>query len=199
MFSSSVHQHFKKNKNENCTITEVLEYGKSLIGVPYEWWVRGTIPHVAPMFALDNPPPHRSEITTCNCAGFVNLLLRFAGKKIPDHRTAGMGGTIAYWMVYEERGVLEKFDIKSSKTYPEGTLLLRQYRNSNDQGHVAVLINDIETQKQMVLHSITLLPYKDNSQKDRSKNLGINMKYTLEESHDGEYYDAIVRPKNWIL
>jgi len=186
-------------KKSESKLHEILEYGKSLIGVPYEWWIRGVIPETAPMFAKDEPPPKRLEITTCNCAGFVNLLLRFAGKKIPNHRYTGMGGTLAYWMVYKDQDVLEPFNNNASKDYPDGTLLVRQYRSSTDQGHVAVLVTDTDIGQQMVLHSITLLPYKDNSQEDRNKNLGINMKYTLEENHGGNYYDAIVRPENWIL
>lgn len=186
-------------KYQHSNVTKAVEYGKSLIGVPYQWWSRGAIPEKAPMFAVNGQVPPREEISTCNCAGFVNLMLRYAGKQLPYHQYTGTGGTHAYWHFYNHKGVLELFDINRAHEYPTGTLIMRKYRSITDQGHVAVLVNDETTNKQMVLHSITLLEFMNNSQQDREKNLGVNMKYTLEESHDGYYYDVIIRPENWLV
>ena len=80
-----------------------------------------------------------------------------------------------------------------------GTLLIRNYRDINDQGHVAVILEN-KGKKSLVLQSHvegeflkSILP-------------GVNAMYTLEESHNifkdhngnGCYYEKIVLPENWL-
>ena len=81
------------------------------------------------MWAVDEPPPSESEITSCNCAGLVNLMLRTIGKSLPTNPFAKehvRGGTAAYLSYYRDHlQVSEKFDIKTK--YPIGTLLIRDF------------------------------------------------------------------------
>lgn len=159
-----------------------LSFGKSLIGTPYGWWGGGEIEHGHPMWAEDKPIPDRSDIISCSCVGLVNLILRYCNKQIPYNKTS-KGGTDAYADYY--KNVYEMVNIE--KRYPIGTLLIRGYRDIDDQGHVAIIVEDKGTQSKL-LQSFTF--QEDN---------GVNMKYTFEESHDGYYYEYAVLPENWIL
>lgn len=103
------------------------------------------------------PPPSRNDIKRCNCAGLVNLMLRYSGITLPHYSTdTGVGGTMAYYYYY--KSVSKTFDINTK--YPNGTLFIRNFRSIRDQGHVAILLSN-----QFVLQSIS--------------SDGINSKYTL--------------------
>jgi hypothetical protein len=70
-------------------------------------------------------------------------------------------------------------------TYPAGTLIGRYYRNTYDQGHVAVVLANGR-----VLQSFA------NARGGRWP--GVNSTYTVAQSHDGGYYEYAVRPKDWL-
>ena len=115
---------------------------KSLLGIPYRFWN----PDVScagdrgPFYAFNGPLPPLEQIEEqhMNCAGFLNLLCRVLGVPIPgaDEKFYYAGGTVAWMDHFKARKCLHPF--KPWIVYPEGTLLLRQYRNIDDQGHIAV-------------------------------------------------------------
>jgi hypothetical protein len=74
-----------------------------------------------------------------NCAGFINVLCLHEKKLIPGIHSKSFyaGGTAMWHSFLDDRS--EPFDL--SKDYPNGTLLLRNYRSENDQGHLAVLVS----------------------------------------------------------
>jgi hypothetical protein len=169
-------------------IIKALDYGQSLIGIPYDYWKGGVNQTNAPMFAMDGPLPKKSEIVSANCAGLINLILRYMGKELPFGENGEIGGTSEY--AYYYRNVAVPFDINSP--YPKGTLVIRDYKNMDDQGHVAVLLDDGGKD------SIILQSHVEGTFFE-STTPGVNSKYTLGESHNGYYYELAVLPENWLL
>jgi hypothetical protein len=60
------------------------------------------------------------------------------------------GGTFAWHQYLNSIGALERVDMQ--KEYPAGSLLLRRYRNTDDQGHLAVLYTGGKLSEQKLLH-----------------------------------------------
>lgn len=147
---------------------KVKVYGMSLIGTPYGEWKGGPLTDGSPMWSSDTAVPKLVDSTSC--AGLLNLMFRFAGIKLPVGPDGSVGGTYAYGHHFGQ--IAESFD--SDKKYPDGTIIGRRYRNENDQGHVAIIYED------MLLQSIF--------------GEGVNMKYTMGESHAGWYYEYAVTP-----
>lgn len=170
---------------------KALEYGISLIGTPYEYWKGGETQKGAPMFAQNGLLPSREDIVSANCAGLCNLMLRSIGKEVPASGNT-MGGTKAYFEYYKDKS----YEFCIDNTYPMGTLLMRDYRDINDQGHVAVVL-ETKGKKSLVLQS---------NVEGESTSPGVNAIYTLEESHksfhdaqgNGCYYERIVLPEDWL-
>lgn len=114
----------------------------TLLGVPYKWWdpsVSCAGDH-GPFWTFNGPLPSRERIESehMNCAGFVNLVCRSLGIKIPgaDKKEYYAGGTYAWHTYLQQKGVLRVFS--SWHIYPQGTLLLRRYVSEEDQGHLAI-------------------------------------------------------------
>tara|TARA_B110001469_G_C9616185_1_gene306799 strand:- start:65 stop:580 length:516 start_codon:yes stop_codon:yes gene_type:complete len=164
-----------------------LEYGLKLIGIPYDYWIGGKNQEKAPMFAINGPSPDSKEITSLNCAGLVNLLLRFRSKELPYDENNNIGGTESYYYYYKDKAL--KFDI--NKKYPIGSLLIRKYRNINDQGHLAIILED-NGKDSLLLQSHVEGEYF------KSKNPGVNSMYTLEQSHNLDFFELVVLPIDWI-
>lgn len=113
-----------------------------LLGIPYRFWdpsVSCAGDH-GPFWAHNGPLPSKERIQKeqMNCAGFVNLICRSLGVPIPgaDALDYYAGGTRVWYEYLREKGVLLPF--KSWLIYPEGTLLIRDYKTEEDQGHLAI-------------------------------------------------------------
>jgi len=207
------------------TTSEVLEYATSLVGAPFRWYdpdvdsFNGT----GKFWCENSPPPSANEIaendSSIACTGFVNLLRRKAGLRIPglDGNITGKhkeyyksypGGTGAWWLYLFQRKRLEKLDTKRS--YPKGTLLLARYKDIiNDQGHGAVVYADAEGSQtindQLIIHSIPdpEILYPD---RDKHKNHGSVKveKYSISNDlykYKGQksYYTYVCLPENWLV
>lgn len=177
-------------------IIKSLEYGVKLIGTPYDYWRGGENQKEAPMFAENGPPPNKLDIVSANCAGLCNLVLRSIGKKLPySENTKTIGGTESYFDFYKNKS----YEFNINNTYPMGTLLMRDYRDLNDQGHVAILLEG-KGRDSLVLQSHVEGEYFE------STNPGVNAMYTLEESNKffknadgtGCYYERVVLPEDWL-
>jgi hypothetical protein len=164
-------------------LERALGYGQALIGTPYGWWLGGAIPQGAPMFASNTAPPDPAEVLgeSVNCAGLTNLMMRAAGVQIPQHPDAIAGGTLAYQLMYQE--VATPFD--PATDYPTGTLIGRGFRDVNDQGHLAVVLDG-----DMVLQSFAW--------EMGGSEPGVNSTYTVSQSDDGGFYEYAVRPQDWL-
>lgn len=164
-------------------VDHAISYALKLVGRPYGWWYSGPLPAGAPMWTASGPAPAPSQITSTNCSGLTNLMLRSVGKKLPHDPSgwAATGGTAAYWAYY--RSVSEPFNV--NKSYPKGTLLGRRYRDNRDQGHVAVVLGNGR-----VLQSFANC-YGCSAP-------GVNASFTVAQSHDGGYYEYAVLPQHWL-
>jgi hypothetical protein len=129
------------------------------------------------MWTKNGPPPPATVVRKqgTNCAGLTNLMLRSVGKRVPFAKGHGQGGTAAYARYYKK--VAKKFDLKAN--YPAGTLIGRNYRGVDSQGHVAVVLAN--------RHVLQSIPDE-----------GVNKKYTLKQSHGKGYYEYAVLPEDWL-
>ena len=177
------------------TIEDAINFGLSLVGTPYDYWKGGDIQILAPMFAINGPCPNKKDIVSANCVGLVNLMLRYVGKEIPyDIDTCG--GIYAYSQYY--KFLKQPFDIQ--KSYPKGTLLIRNYRNIYDQGHLAVILEDKGRHSKILQSHVEGEWFKSTSP-------GVNTNHTLDESHKSFYdtnnnpcyYEFAVLPENWLV
>lgn len=159
-----------------------LDFGLSLVGTPYQWWGGGNCEEYEPMWTLDEPVPKKENIVFCNCAGLLNLIHRYNNKKIP-YCSFSKGGTESYYIYYQN--VSEDFNI--NKIYPRGTLIMKNYKDIHDQGHVAIILENLG------LKSKILQSHIDN------KTNGVTTFYDLETSHKNYNYQKAVLPENWII
>ena len=135
------------------------------------------------MWTASGPPPSAEAVRAggANGSGLANLMLRAVGKRPPSDPVAGTGGTGAYGRVYATVAV--PFNPRTS--YPEGTLLGRRYRDTNDQGHVAIVTAD----------GRVLQSFADGVD---STSPGVNRTYTVLESNGAGYYEYAVLPEDWL-
>lgn len=123
------------------------EYINTLTSTPYVWWKEGDkVGKGTPFWAENGQTPSAELIKKdgCNCAGFINLICRFLRKPIPglndidDPYTEWVGGSW-YWFQYlKNKNQLEQFN--PNNVYPEGTIILRDYKSEDDQGHLALFL-----------------------------------------------------------
>jgi hypothetical protein len=163
-----------------------LEWINPLVGtMPYGLWTGGCVPSGPPAWAINRPPPPRSYLRGKRifCAGVPNLMLRFIGKRVPTYgNDCYDGGMVAYWSYFE--GFHQPFDLHAVQ---RGDLLLRRFRNVEDQGHVAVALGD---------GADALLLQSYWSHGDGLP--GLNKLITVRTSHAVVHYERIVRVNNWI-
>jgi hypothetical protein len=167
----------------NDNVRRALDYGKSVVGTNYGWWFSGPLPAGAPMWTAAGPEPSASFVRSqsTNCAGLTNLLLRSVGKAIPSDPWAGRGGTGAYGRYYAK--VAQKFNVNAN--YPAGTLIGRYFRNTYDQGHVAVILENGHVLQSYANCRGCAAP-------------GVNTWSTLAQSHAGYFYEYAVLPQDWL-
>ena len=207
----------------NQSIENALDYATSLIGAPFRWYDPELDSFIGTdKFWCENAcAPTASDIIENDksivCAGFPNLLRRKLGLPIPglngnitgktkEMYKAFPGGTGAWFQYFHQRKRLEKLDMK--KRYPKGTLLLARFKdNETDQGHLAVVYEDIDETKtindQLIIHSCPDIPYSDRK---NHKNHG-SVKAELYSISNNEYkykgkksyYTYVCLPENWLL
>ena len=165
---------------------DIIKFAKQFNGYPYGSWREGQIilGQCAPFYADNAPVPRPEEITKISCAGLINLIRRQLNLPIPGvvDKYPYAGGSYIWFQSLLP--YLEPIDI--TQPYPIGTLLIRNYSNENDQGHLAILIDSRPTVLQsLLIHAIP-------------PQVEIN---TVEHTHqwlpDG-YYTHVVSPENWL-
>jgi hypothetical protein len=185
---------------EGTNFYKALRYIEPAIGLTsYKWWHSGIIPDGPPSYAKNAPAPDIDIIIHNGifCAGVANVMLRRVGKRVPFALSHGPGaydgGTGAYWGGSWGKGYFdgyaERFNLEKAKGWARedrsGVLIGRGYKNAkHDQGHVAILLPS-----GYVLQSIPMGP---------GSHAGLNWGWTIEQSHDGGYYEYMVRSNDWI-
>lgn len=164
-------------------VSRALAYGQSLVGTPYGWWFSGPLPAGEPMWTAGGPAPSAAYVRarSTNCAGLLNLMLRSVGKPLPSTPAQGVGGTGAYGAYYAR--VAKRFD--PNRNYPAGTLIGRYYRDTYDQGHVAVVLGNGRVLQSFANFRGGAYP-------------GVNTTYTVAQSHAGYFYEYAVLPEDWL-
>jgi len=163
-------------------INQALTYGLSLLHTKYLLWKDDdTNPDY--IFYVNGVPSNRDiRIKGVNCAGFINLVRQSIGRTMiePAGEIGKMcyGGTGYWYELLSSRNVLENYN--KDKKYPRGTLLLRKYRNENDQGHVAIVFNGY--------------PYVLHSYCEDCNNCGVNI-----TKIKPNYYEYAIKPDDWLL
>ncbi len=122
---------------------DVISVGKLYLRVPYRFWD----PNVScygdcgPFWAFEGgaPPRQRVQKEQLNCAGFVNVVCRHLGIKIPgvEEQSYYAGGTYEWYVYLDGKKRLHPY--VEGVDYPAGSLLLRRYRSEQDQGHLAIV------------------------------------------------------------
>lgn len=156
----------------------ILAKADEYIGIAYSAWN----PDVScygdhgPFWSYNGPAPSLDRVKQelLNCVGLINVLRRELGLAVPgaaEHKYYA-GGTYEWYSYFDFQKKLEPYD--SKKEYPRGTLLLRRFRNQEDDGHLAIIRN-----KKQVIHSI--------------KVYGVR--------HDiiwQDYYEYVCLPEDWL-
>jgi hypothetical protein len=194
-------------------IDDVLDYAKTMIGVPYRWFRQGEDINGTDKFWADNTGivlrKHIDTFDKCIvCTGLINLIRRYLKLSIPGLDGEGpkyakkFPGTTGIWFGYLKRkGRLQKLDI--TKKYPKGTLLLKNFESiDNDQGHVAVIIDEFGNTvlEQNILHSFANYLYNESYD---MKNVGETNIQNFKDIHFGwkelGYFTHVCYPENWLL
>lgn len=191
---------------KNNDIDDALQYGLSLIGTKYKYWhLNDVILNVgAPFWAENKSVPSIEEVKnqSCTCTGLINLMRRKVGSSVPGvlEKNQYAGGTYVWFEYLNKKDVLESFDI--NKKYPKGTLLIRQYFDEADQGHVAVIVTEGQTNVlyEELLHCYSDSPFDEN---DFNKvEPGVSITPNVGISHftiPGGYYTHICLPEKWLF
>lgn len=166
----------------------LLGYINELRGTPYVWWKDGEYTSAAPapfwIRKEDVAPAAYIKHAGCNCAGFINLMCHHVGSSIPG-ASLGLyyaGGTAIWFDYLYCMGLLQPFSIKNANTLPPFTLLIRNYKSPEDQGHVAVILPAMR-----LAHC-----YPD---------AGITIDESIVASHSwlhGGYYTHYCLPQHWL-
>lgn len=136
-------------------IAAVLAYAQTFLGLPYGAWDGEEIPRddTSPFYACAQGvrlPEHALvAVQGVSCTGLTNIMRRFCGLGAPgvyDELEMYPGGTGAWYQFLLP--ALRQFHDAESGDYPVGALLFRPYRNFEDQGHVAVVV-----EPGLVIHS----------------------------------------------
>lgn len=206
-------------------INDVLDYAKTLLGIPYRWHEEGNdFLEEDKFWAQNEPAPSAKQIIKKNksivCTGLINLMRRYNGLSIPglngnitgkyqEYYTKYPGGTGAWFLYLYQKKRLEKIDL--NKHYPNGTLLLARFKNTEtDQGHVAVVCDidckNIKSRKplndQLIIHAAPSIKYKNKNTLINHGSVFIESFHVLndkEKKKKKSYYTYVCLPKNWLL
>ena len=174
----------------NQTIDAVISFAESLVGIKYVRWEKGKDYN----FHCDELPSLKLIQTdgVC-CSSFINILMLYSGKKIPEHRNIMRGGTLYWTVFFKDKNILEKFDY--TKKYPLGTIFLRNFYNEQDQGHMAMLTDYSSKEPHKILYAKIIHAYHYNDHCAVGKtSLGVSHFSSRGETG---YYEYAVLPHNW--
>lgn len=164
----------------------MLEWLSRLEGKPYGSWKEGDNINNSdgPFWTKAEKVPDISNIDSVSCAGLINLGRRFMRFDVPGIESNYQGGTYIWFQYLSNLNVLHDVDI--NKKYPNGTLLLRNYNDVDNQGHVAIVYTANDKLKDStIIHSYT------------DKGVSIN---SFMESHkwiENGYFTHVCLPENW--
>ncbi len=185
-------------------ISSVLKFGKELVGTKYRWWNDNEciLNCTDPFWASNDKCPSVSEVksSSCACTGLINLMRRKLKLSVPgvDIKYKYAGGTWIWFKTLKPK--LEKFDI--NKIYPRGTLLIRNYKTPEDQGHVAIIYTN-NSKNVLLAKLLHCYPNSGPTSSSIKVDPGVTIDDSVGKSHfgwnDTGYYTHACLPKNWLL
>ena len=176
----------------------------NLLNTPYILWTKDTIGCGYQAYVShDNIPDFDIIIENgINCVGLINLIRRYLSLEIPglNENKLYAGGTFEWFKYLKKFKKLKKFN--SKKIYPVGTLLIRNFKNEIDQGHVAVIY---ESNSKGILFSKVAHAYYntkfDYDNKNKKLLPGLVIDDFVNDSHnwfEGGTYTHVCYPNKWL-
>lgn len=176
------------------SIKATIEYAKRLINTPYAVWTEGCpLGPGPPFWNGDDVPPSVDDVMEkgTNCVGLINLLSMAVGHETHSN----------WFKHFEDRGALEAY--KPDQIYVPGTMLLREFKDEDGQGHVAMIVSDDE-----LIHSYmnvdAITSFGDMIRNTNRAKLSLGPGVTIEKieiSHswfeDGTYTHVCL-PEHWL-
>jgi hypothetical protein len=209
-------------KMENSKIESAISYAESLVGLPFRWYDPEVDSFVGDdkFWCENSTAPSAGEIKANDkaivCTGLPNLMRRFCGLRIPGlgHVMRGKykeeykkfpGGTCAWYAHLRQNKRLQKLNM--NERYPKGTLLIARYKsNEKDQGHLAVVYDDVDETKnithQRVIHSAPTIDYPDRADHENHGEVKIESFMIGNEMWKWDkisYYKYVCLPENWLV
>ena len=170
-----------------------LDIAEKLIGIKYTLWLgdhQNTDDNPEPFYINEIPNIEYIKQHGINCAGLINIMRLKCSGNIPGEGS-WRGGTESWYNYLKSKNALIEFDYKSN--YPIGTLLLRTYRNPNEQGHLAVIYD--KDKNDIYLNDTIIHSYNDKSGGKVDKcYLGFSH-YSI----PGGYYEYAILPDKWLF
>jgi hypothetical protein len=169
-------------------IDKAIKFAKTLINVKYKWWKGEDSTIDEPFWAENDFVPSLNKIKSVNCTGLINLMRRYVGLEVPGvkEKYQYAGGTWIWYKYLNKNKRIRFFDI--SKRYPKGTLLIRKYKDIEDQGHVAVIITDNHSH---ILYEKIIHSYSEKGVSTTT--LGFSH-FSIEDG----YYTHVCMPDDWL-
>ena len=170
----------------------------------YVWW-NNTMENCGPQSYTESNDIVNFDIikkTGINCVGLINIIRRCLKLHIPGFETSNYAGGTYEWFKYLKKNKkLKKFNIK--KSYPTGTLLIRKYKNSYDQGHVAIVK---EQDNSSILNQKLIHAYPDENADENNSTQHLSPGLTVDDSVSKSHswyqegtYTHVCLPENWLI
>lgn len=177
-------------------IKKSLDFIYNLLNTKYDWWNNSDDMRIIenPSYAINKPIPTINYIKKkfINCVGIINLMRRINNLLIPGTDNPNYkypGGTYIWFKYLKKEKKLTKFN--KNNNYPRGTLLLKKYIDSNNQGHVAVIYR-ASTLNPKIIHAWT--------DKSIPNQIGNEPGIIIESLNNyNNYFTHICLPKNWLI
>ena len=173
-----------------------------LLGTPYVWWKK-SMKDCGPQSYADYatiPDFEKINKIGINSVGIVNIIRKSFGLEIPGikENKPYAGGTYEWFQYLKKNKKLKKFNIR--EVYPEGTLLIRKYKNEADQGHMAIIyqVDEKGVLFSKLAHAYSYTPINLEKEKHFP---GLKIDNSVGESHfwyDNGTYTHVCLPEDWL-
>jgi len=198
-------------------IQETIDQIKRLERTKYGLWKGQNLFRTEePFYALNLKIPDLDYIRdnlSISCAGIANIMRRYNNKLIPCHNIFP-GGTKAWESFLMENKLLYIFSIdyndckklnrdlfvdkgiNNKVIFPIGTLLFRRYKDNDDQGHIAVVV---DPDKNLIIHSYYTELNENNIKLDPGvviEDINISNNWLHK---DINYYEYFSLPIDWLF
>ena len=93
-----------------------------------------------PFYYSMNPPPETQFVKEngCSCSGFINLVCREVGARIPKNNYGYSGGT------YEWTNQVAWIPINKDQVFPNFALVMVPFKSDDEpEGHLGIVIDDV--------------------------------------------------------